>query len=538
MLSRKKDVKSVNNGIVGTYVKKDDPPDVPMLNVWTSKKHQQGSKKGGLQRKNSPRSYDFNTEISSTIWDNRTKLSEPKSLAQKCAKASHHINQTSKLKILDIHSPQSNVKPKSQSMIQGNSFKYVDPVNTNKFELPQPQAGMTISSPDAGPSEEHSTRDMRKISNDFSPGSISNLSASGGSSMHSHTIVTVHAGHQLVSYSQQLTPISGAEYAMPITRKYSDNYVPPDFANNVYDEEENREVIPYSEEQTRYFIGGQESHLNPQVNQNQICYEQYDEGNNISLNYATDKQITYHTEIPRVYAQKEIHLPSIARPLSSNEVSQPEEFPLPPGWTLDRTMRGRKYYVDHNTKTTHWSHPLEGLPTGWERIDSPEHGTFFINHFTRQAQYEHPFVTHYSHQFPVQTASNSSTCLYRALQQKDYVNLQHNLLVPANPYLHQEIPHWLMVYSKAPHESDHKLKWNLFKLAELECFQAMLTRLFKQELEEVVMRYEVYRVALLRELEYRLMLEQQQEEEEEQRYQTQHHPSKTVLITQDVETKV
>lgn len=70
-----------------------------MLNVWTSKKHKQGSKKGGLQRKNSPRSYDFNTEISSTKWDNRPKISEPKSLAEKCAKASHHINQTSKLKV-------------------------------------------------------------------------------------------------------------------------------------------------------------------------------------------------------------------------------------------------------------------------------------------------------------------------------------------------------------------------------------------------------------------------------------------------------
>lgn len=78
----------------------------------------------------------------------------------------------------------------------------------------------------------------------------------------------------------------------------------------------------------------------------------------------------------------------------------------------------------------------------------------------------------------------------------------------------------------------------MFKLAELECFQAMLTRLYKQELEEVVMRYEVYRVALLRQLEYRLILEQQQQEEEEQRYQSQQHSSRTVVITQDVETKV
>jgi len=57
-----------------------------------------------------------------------------------------------------------------------------------------------------------------------------------------------------------------------------------------------------------------------------------------------------------------------------------EELPLPPGWSVDLTLRGRKYYIDHNTKTTHWSHPLEkeGLPTGWERIESDEYGVYFV----------------------------------------------------------------------------------------------------------------------------------------------------------------
>lgn len=57
-----------------------------------------------------------------------------------------------------------------------------------------------------------------------------------------------------------------------------------------------------------------------------------------------------------------------------------EELPLPPGWSVDLTLRGRKYFIDHNTKTTHWSHPLEkeGLPTGWERIESDEYGVYFV----------------------------------------------------------------------------------------------------------------------------------------------------------------
>jgi scaffold protein salvador len=65
---------------------------------------------------------------------------------------------------------------------------------------------------------------------------------------------------------------------------------------------------------------------------------------------------------------------------SGSGIDEAEELPLPPGWSVDYTMRGRKYYIDHNTKTTHWSHPLEkeGLPTGWERIESPEYGVYYV----------------------------------------------------------------------------------------------------------------------------------------------------------------
>lgn len=65
---------------------------------------------------------------------------------------------------------------------------------------------------------------------------------------------------------------------------------------------------------------------------------------------------------------------------SSRINDQSEELPLPLGWSVYFTLRGRKYYVDHNTRTTHWSHPLEkeGLPTGWERIDSQESGVYYV----------------------------------------------------------------------------------------------------------------------------------------------------------------
>ncbi|XP_029177812.1 scaffold protein salvador-like isoform X1 [Nylanderia fulva] len=181
---------------------------------------------------------------------------------------------------------------------------------------------------------------------------------------------------------------------------------------------------------------------------------------------------------------------------SSRSEQQQEELPLPPGWSIDFTLRGRKYYIDHNTKTTHWSHPLEkeGLPTGWERIESPEYGIYYVNHITRQAQYEHPCYPH-----EIQAV--------RVVSPPRHTHFHsHSVLVPANPYLNEEIPHWLYVYSRASAALDRKLRWELFRLPELDCFNAMLTRLYKQELEEIVMRYEEYRSALLCEIDQRLFL--------------------------------
>lgn len=66
-----------------------------------------------------------------------------------------------------------------------------------------------------------------------------------------------------------------------------------------------------------------------------------------------------------------------------------------------------------------------------------------------------------------------------------------------NQFFFLEIPVWLSVYSHAPQTLDHTLRFEMFRLPELDCFNAMLTRLYKQELEEIVMRYEVYRLVKL-----------------------------------------
>jgi scaffold protein salvador len=136
----------------------------------------------------------------------------------------------------------------------------------------------------------------------------------------------------------------------------------------------------------------------------------------------------------------------------------PEEsnLPLPAGWTVGYTMRGRKYFIDHNTQTTHWSHPLEkeGLPAGWERMDSPEFGSYYVNHITRQAQYEHPTFPqlrmdpHHHHQ-QQQQVIGLPRLAYSFPMPAASTSYHQNVLVPPNPYIHEEIPIWLRVYFKA-----------------------------------------------------------------------------------------
>lgn len=136
-------------------------------------------------------------------------------------------------------------------------------------------------------------------------------------------------------------------------------------------------------------------------------------------------------------------------------------------------------------------------------MESSEFGIYYVNHTTRHAQYEHPCAPRYI------SSGSSSLVEMRPSRPMPPAPLHtefhapHNVLVPANPYLYEEIPYWLQFYSKAAPEHDHKLKWELFRLPELDCYDNVLKRLYKQELETIVMNYEAYRSAMAREMERR-----------------------------------
>lgn len=61
---------------------------------------------------------------------------------------------------------------------------------------------------------------------------------------------------------------------------------------------------------------------------------------------------------------------------------------LPPGWTVDFTSVGRKYYVDHNTRTTHWKHPLDSRfsPDSNLIVIESSDGPYLLNRLTGETQ--------------------------------------------------------------------------------------------------------------------------------------------------------
>jgi hypothetical protein len=97
-----------------------------------------------------------------------------------------------------------------------------------------------------------------------------------------------------------------------------------------------------------------------------------------------------------------------------------EELTLPPGWEKRSSPDGRVFYVNHNTRSTHWDHPGKGemkrtpsksksvnykdmtpeqlekelgpLQAGWEIRKSDNGKYFFVDHNTRSTQWEDPRI--------------------------------------------------------------------------------------------------------------------------------------------------
>ena len=81
--------------------------------------------------------------------------------------------------------------------------------------------------------------------------------------------------------------------------------------------------------------------------------------------------------------------PGAAPGASSSSGAGHQEEPLPPGWEMRCDQYGRKYYVDHNTRSTTWERP-QPLPPGWEMRRDTRNRIYYVDHNTRQTTWQRP----------------------------------------------------------------------------------------------------------------------------------------------------
>ncbi|KAK0404049.1 hypothetical protein QR680_017257 [Steinernema hermaphroditum] len=179
-----------------------------------------------------------------------------------------------------------------------------------------------------------------------------------------------------------------------------------------------------------------------------------------------------------------------------------EDLPLPVNWAVEVTPEGYRYYVDHNNRRTHWIHPFakENLPQGWTKIFDQAHGVVYYNEIENRSQFEHPGLATPATSGPA-TTSTSAVALHGSAS---FQSIRAETIEDLN-IIKEDIPEWLRMYSHAPSDSDHLLNWKLFKLTNLEQYEGMLMKLYKQDVIDIVIRYERKRRELNRELSRRLL---------------------------------
>ena len=91
------------------------------------------------------------------------------------------------------------------------------------------------------------------------------------------------------------------------------------------------------------------------------------------------------------------------------QVKTEPQFILPPGWEEERDKWGRRYFIDHNTRSTSWeapdlsdthsnvtlqsadAHNETPLPEGWAQdIDPSSKRTYYMDHKTRTTTWVRP----------------------------------------------------------------------------------------------------------------------------------------------------
>ncbi|XP_053625503.1 E3 ubiquitin-protein ligase Su(dx) [Plodia interpunctella] len=79
--------------------------------------------------------------------------------------------------------------------------------------------------------------------------------------------------------------------------------------------------------------------------------------------------------------------PDASSPAAGPSVAAEE--PLPQGWEMRYDVYGRRYYVDHNTRSTSWERP-QPLPPGWEVRRDARGRVYYVDHNSRTTTWQRP----------------------------------------------------------------------------------------------------------------------------------------------------
>lgn len=87
-------------------------------------------------------------------------------------------------------------------------------------------------------------------------------------------------------------------------------------------------------------------------------------------------------------------------PVGNEAAAQPNssssEETLPAGWEMRYDVYGRRYYVDHNSRSTSWERP-QPLPAGWEIRRDPRGRIYYVDHNTRTTTWQRPNTERLQH---------------------------------------------------------------------------------------------------------------------------------------------
>ncbi|KAG8188583.1 hypothetical protein JTE90_005940 [Oedothorax gibbosus] len=114
-----------------------------------------------------------------------------------------------------------------------------------------------------------------------------------------------------------------------------------------------------------------------------------------NMNGAIPSAASNATSQPPAAAQPQ----AAQRATNQRPAANVEEEPLPVGWEVRFDQYSRKYYVDHNTRSTTWERP-QPLPLGWEMRRDNRGRVYYVDHNTRTTTWQRPTaesVRNYQH---------------------------------------------------------------------------------------------------------------------------------------------